>query len=177
MADLAGELGELLVGASQLAGGATQLEDVDHLTREHVEPVRCLAAQLPGRVVEDAQGADHDPVGGDQRARRVEAHLGDLTRDERVAGEPGVLPGVEHLHPSRLAENGRAHGVLALADTGSEADGRDLVLLPVVDDVDDGGRHVADDGGQLDQSLQVRLGRFAKDVVLRDGLTTCQVLD
>jgi hypothetical protein len=50
-------------------------------------------------------------------------------------------------------------------------------LLPVVDDVDDRGRHVADDGGQLDQSLEVRLGRFAQDVVLLDGLTTCQVLD
>ena len=141
--------------ALELAGAQPQLEHVHHPVGQGGERVVLLGAHRARRGVEDAQGADRDAGGGDQPAGGVEPDQADLAGDERVGREALVQPGVGHDHRPAGVQHRVAHGVLAGADAGLEADRGQLVLLEVTDQVDRRGGHLADLCRQLDQGLQV----------------------
>jgi hypothetical protein len=176
VADAAGELFELVVRGLQLTGDAAQLEHVDDLVGEDVEGRRVLGGELADLFVEDAERADGDAGGRDERARRVEAHVADDARHERIGGEPVVEAGIRHDHASGLLEHDRAHRVLPRADGGGEAHRGDLMLEAVVDDVDHGRRHAADGRGQLHETLQVCFGRVVEQLVVSDRLAARDVV-
>lgn len=172
VADLAGEVEQLLVGTSKLLGGASEFEHVDDPIRERVEGAALVLLQLPRLVVEHAERADRDARRGDHRARRVQAHSSDLTGHERVVREAGILSGIHDLHVPRLVQDHGAHRVLAGADLRLEPHRGDLVLEAVVDDVDHCAGDAADHRGELRDAREVRMRDLPDDPVLRDRISS-----
>jgi hypothetical protein len=148
VADAPGEVGELTVGARELESQATQLEDLDRLAGEQIERRALLVGEGARLLREDAQRADRDALGRDERARRVEADLRELAGDERIRGEPLVDAGIVDEHVTRILQDDGAHRILARADVRDDAVRRHLMLMRVVDDVDDGSRDPAQCRGQ-----------------------------
>jgi hypothetical protein len=177
VADAPGEVGELTVGARELESQATQLEDLDRLAGEQIERSALLVGEGARLLREDAQRADRDALGRDERARRVEADLRELAGDERIRGEPLVDAGIVDEHVTRVLQDDGAHRILARADVRDDAVRRHLMLMRVVDDVDDGSRDPAQCRGQAREAFEVRLGGFADDPIARDRVDPCAVVD
>ena len=179
VADLPGELGQVLVratkvllGTRQLVEGLleglaaeAQLEHVHDLRRHHVEGSLLDGAELARDEVEHAETTERHAVGRDDRGGRVEPHRADLAVHERIVLESLVDAGVGDHDGVGVVHHGRAHRVLARADQRLESGRDDRVLRGAADHVDDRVRHLADLGDQVDEGLQVAAGRPVEDAV------------
>ena len=97
-------------------------------------------------------------IRGHERTGCVEADASDVAGDEGVGAEPRVLPGVWDDDRGALRKHRDAQGVVAVAYRGFHPHRRDLMLEPIVDDVDHGGWDPAEQGGQAHKPLEVRAG-------------------
>jgi hypothetical protein len=112
---------------------------------------------------------DDDPVRCHQLVGGVEADVADHAGHERVVPEPCVEARVGYDDRAPLVQHGAAHRVLPPADRRVEADGGDLVLLGVGDQVDRRHRHPRHLGGHLDQRQEVApRGGVVQDPVALD---------
>ena len=125
----------------------------------------CASSSSRGCGVEDAEAADDDAVRRGQGRGRVEADGAEDACHEGVLAEPGVEAGVGHDDAVGVLEHGGAHRVLAGTDRGGEAGRGDLLLLRRGDEVDRGAGDRAHLGGDVDEGLELALGRVAEHVV------------
>ncbi len=172
VADLSREGGQPLVGLGQLdsdgldvgkadrelARAPGQLEDVDDALGQDPERLELGDDHRTRHRVEDAQGADHHALVGDQPVCGVEAHVPQLAVDEGVVPEAVVRAGIGDDHRPLLLHGGRAHRVLAAAHAGVEADSGDLVLLGLGEEVDGRHRYAAQPCCEIGDRQQVATG-------------------
>lgn len=124
-----------------------------------------LGLEPPGLVVDHAQGAEGGALGADEGGAGVEAEpcaVGDegVGREAGVGGEVGDLEdggrvddgmGTERLVPRHL--------------DGIDPRGCLHPQAVLVDEVDEGDRGPADGGGELDEVVEVALGKRVEDLV------------
>ena len=183
VADLAGELGEALVGGAEAgvgraeaSRGELELEDVHHPVGELGQASCRLGRHLVGPVVEDAQRADGDAGGRRERVGAVVLHVGELAGRPRVVGEAHVVAGV--LEHDRLAalHHEPAHRVVDRRVRAVEPGRRDLVLRVGAQQVDSGEGYAGDLGGELHEGVELTARRPVEDVVRRDRAVACLCL-
>lgn len=152
--------------------GGEQLPPQDelrhHLPGEHPQGVRLGGGEGAGGRVDDAQGAQGVPVGGDERGTGVEADPRPAG-DERVVGEPPVGGGVGHHQQVGLGDGVGAEGDVAGGLGGVEAVPRLEPLAAVVDQADEGDGRVAHGRGQAGQVVELGFGRGVEEGVLAEG--------
>ncbi len=176
MADLAREgaerlvgPAELLVGRDQPARGQVELEHVDDPVGQDPQLGLHLRVDRAGLLVVDAERADDDVVGRAQGVGGVEPDVAHLAVDVGVVAEAGVLAGVGQEDRALVIDHQMAHRRLTRHAAGPEADGRDLDLLLVGDQVDRGLGDAGHARGQVDQGEQGGPGFAVEDAVAVEG--------
>ena len=157
--------GTLLQLQAQRAARPSQFQQRRHLPRQRLQRRLLLRFQRARFAIHDAEGADRQSVGIEQRRARVEADAG-CAGDVRVVAEARVRARVRHHHgfvglqDGVRAERGIARRLRILdAQPGLEP------LAVGVDQRHRRHQHPADRGGDRDQVVEGGLRRGIQDVV------------